>query len=125
MIYNKHPFEKNGEISKENISNEALKFSSKLIVTEELKEVITSLLWKKACDRISISKVLSFPWFKFTDDQLKEKVKEMEAEEDRRRKRQEYLDRKAALRGNKFLNDNGDVEIMNRNLNKDIREDLL
>jgi len=44
MIYNKHPFEKNGEISKENISNEALKFSSKLIVTEELKEVITSLL---------------------------------------------------------------------------------
>jgi len=49
----------------------------------------------------------------------------MEAEEDRRRKRQEYLDRKAALRGNKFLNDNGDVEIMNRNLNKDIREDLL
>jgi len=125
MIFNKYPFDRNGGANHKNLSKETLKFSSKVIITEELKEVLKSLLCKKPEERLSISKIFRMPWFEFSEEELQKKVKEIQDQEDEKRKRKEYLARKAALRGNKFLNDAGEVVVMNRNMNKDLRGDLL
>lgn len=125
MIYKKHPFEKAGNVTRDTILREHLKFPSKTIVTDELKEVIQSMLCKAPLARLKIPKILQLDWFKFSDSDLKEKVKELENVRDMQLKHQEYLERKEALKGNKFINDEGTVVIMNRNFNKDIRDDLL
>lgn len=125
MIFNKYPFERNGEVNHESLSKETLKFSSKVIITDELKDVLQSLLCKKPDGRLSISKIFRMPWFEFSEEELENKVKEIQEQEDKKRKRKEYLARKAALRGNKFINDIGQVIVMNRDMNKDIRGDLL
>lgn len=125
MIYKKHPFERAGNVTRDTILREHLKFPSKAIVTEEFKEVIQSMLNKAPLARLKIPKILQLDWFKFSDSELKEKVKELEDIKEMQLKRQEYLERKEALKGNKFINDEGRVIIMNRNFNKDIRDDLL
>jgi serine/threonine protein kinase len=125
MIYKKHPFEKAGAVTRDTIKKDSLKFSSKISATDELKEVIQSMVCKAPLARLKIPRILQLDWFKFTDSDLKEKVKEIEDIKEMQIKRKEYLERKEALRGNKFINDEGKVVITNRNLNKDIRDDLL
>jgi serine/threonine protein kinase len=125
MIYKKHPFEKAGTVTRDTIKKDSLKFSSKISATDELKEVIQSMVCKAPLARLKIPKILQLDWFKFTDLDLEEKVKELEDMKEMQLKRKEYLERKEALRGNKFVNDEGKVVITNRNLNKDIRDDLL
>jgi hypothetical protein len=59
------------------------------------------------------------------EDDLADKIEEIIDERNKILKRKEYLQRKAALRGNKFINDEGNVIVMNRHINRDIRQDLL
>lgn len=59
------------------------------------------------------------------DYELADKIQEITDERNKLLKRKEYLQRKAALKGNKFINDEGNVIVMNRNINRDIRQDLL
>jgi serine/threonine protein kinase len=125
MIYKKNPFEKAGAVTRDTIKKDSLKFSSKVSATDELKEVIQSMVCKAPLARLKIPKILQLDWFKFTDSDLEQKMKELEDIKEMQLKRKEYLERKEALRGNKFINDEGKVVITNRNLNRDIRDDLL
>lgn len=125
MVYGKHPFEKDGHVTRDRVLGEDVKFTHKNLVTEELKEVIAGMLTKSPSKRSTITELMAMDWFKVTDSELKDSVQELVDEENKQIERQEYLQRKAALKGNKFINDEGKVVVMNRNLNCDIREDLL
>lgn len=113
MIYGKHPFERNGVVTSETIIKEPLKFNSKTIVSEQLKELLASMLEKNPNNRLPISKLTSQKWFEFSDNELKDTVQQLVDARNKILKRKEYLLRKAALRGNKFVDDIGKVIIMN------------
>ena len=125
MIYGKHPFERNGEVTSESITNEPLKFNQKVVLSNECKEVLQCMLERSPLKRLPLSKIATFKWFEQSDSELKASIQELLDARNKLIQRKEYLQRKAAMRGNKFLNDEGKVVVMNRNLNKDLREDML
>jgi len=83
------------------------------------------MLEKSPKCRTALSKLLLIQWFKLSDSELHTKVQELVEERAKVERRKEYLQMKAALRGNKFINDEGKVVVMNCKINEDIRNDLL
>ena len=126
MIYGKEPNE-NIEINKVDSSHskDKIKFDPKIIVTNEFKEVWNSLFEKNLKKSLGIWRIMSLNWFEMNEVQLKNTVQELINIRNRINTRKEYLQKKAALRGNKFINDEGKVIIMNRKFNHDLRQDLL
>lgn len=60
---------------------------------------------------------MAMRWFQIRDTELKETIQGLVDIKNKINSRKEYLKHKAALRGNKFINEEGKVIIMNRNFN--------
>lgn len=82
-------------------------------------------MFERPSKQIGICKLMSLKWFELNESQLRVIIQDLVDARCKLVKRKEYLKRKAELKGNKFINEEGNIVIMNRKFNKDLREDLL
>lgn len=101
LIYGKLPFDKDIYLSRGMCNKTELEFDNKVVVSNELKELLKSMLEKDPNRRISMYKLMTLNWFEMSDRELQNKVKTLQDIQDALLKQKEQTKRKAALRGNK------------------------
>lgn len=73
MVFGYHPFHvKNREQTVKNIIEKKVRFPSDVLVTAELKDLITRMLDKDPNSRINMYNILNHPWFELSDSKIDE-----------------------------------------------------
>lgn len=101
IIYGKLPFGSDFYESKKHYYKTDLKFDPKVVVSHEIKEVLSEMLMKEPTQRISIYKLMSLKWFEMSDSDLEDELKNLQDIRNALLMKKEQTKRKAALRGNR------------------------
>lgn len=103
LVFGKLPFDEEMYLSRGMCNKTDLKFDTRNVISNEIKEVLKAMLEKNPNKRMSIYRLMTLDWFVISEKDLQVKIQNMVEIRNALQREKEKSMRRAALKGNRYF----------------------